>query len=88
MSECLLDGEMSKATVNRQAFEDWIRVTTRTCGHDFDEGKYVCHLIQMRWAAWQEAYLGNGAVMCIDCEIGRKETVECPVKEASGSEGE
>lgn len=33
----------------------------------------VCH----------EAYLGDGVAMCIDCEIERKETVGCQVKEAS-----
>lgn len=27
-----------------------------------------------------EAYLGDGIVICIDCEIGRKETVECQVE--------
>ena len=42
----------------------------------------------MSCPACHEAYLGNGVVMCIDCEIERKETVECLVKEASGSEGE
>ena len=30
----------------------------------------VCH----------EEYLGDGVVMCIDCEIERKETVECQVE--------
>lgn len=34
----------------------------------------------MRCPVCHEEYLGDGVAMCIDCEIGRKETAECQVE--------